>query len=64
MKKDLPYSRKQTGLFNDRIGKDKSKWDMLVKIACMYAKYCLSFFRMKVHLLVQLCKQKHTKTPI
>lgn len=64
MKKDLPYSQKQTGLFNDTIDKDKTNWGMLVKRACMYTNHCLSFFIMMIHLLVQLCKQEHTETPI
>lgn len=63
MTKDLPYSQKQTGLFDGRIDKDNN-WSTLVKIACMYTNYCLSFFIMKIHLLGQLCKQKHAETTI
>lgn len=62
--KDLPYLQQQTGLFSDRIDKYKNNWGMLVKIACLYTNYCLSLFIMKMHLLVQLCKQKHTETSI
>lgn len=63
----MPYSQQQTGLFSDRIDKDKNNWGMLVKIACLYTSYCLSLFIMKMHLLVQFCKQKahwniHLKT--
>jgi len=32
---------------------------MLVKIACMYTSYCLSFFITKIHVLVKLSKQNH-----
>lgn len=43
---------------------DKNNWGTFVKAACMYTNYCLSFFIMKMHLLVQLGKLKHAETAI
>lgn len=37
---------------------------MFVKTACLYTNCCLSFFIMKMHLLVQLGKLKHAETAI
>lgn len=43
---------------------DKKNWGTFVKAACMYTNYCLSFFIMNMHLLVQLGKLKHAETAI